>query len=447
MTTTMQLIAKQTVGSGGAASVTFSNIPDSYTDLKLVVSTKNSRSDGTAFATVQFSFNGVTTNRSRRNLSNVSGTADSDSGSDIISVGTSSSATSNTFDNMEVYIPNYTSSNNKSMSIDSTTENNGTAVYQTLGAGLWSSSSVINQITITPTSYNWVEFSEFWLYGISNNTSTQNATVPYASGGDVITTDGTYWYHAFKYSGTFTPSKELSADVLVVAGGGGAGELGGGGAGGVLAFAAQALTSGTASTCVVGGGGTGVSGGSGTNGGNSQFASLTAGVGGGGGVGYNQGISGGSGGGTGRVIAYVGTGTAGQGNNGGYSTNTGDVRTGGGGGGAGGVGGNCTQTSWASGAGGAGTNSVTNWGALSSMLTATSLGVSGYIAGGGGGGGDDVAGTWGAGGSGGGGDGGSSGHTATAGVANTGSGGGGVGVRTNSSKNGGSGLIVVRYAV
>lgn len=459
MTTTMNLIAKQTVGSGGVASVTFSNIPQTFTDLKLVMSLRLV-ANGDNFGNTKISFNGTPAGSvySARNIrGNGSAVASNnfasqDSVFNNYSV-VGSTATSSVFSSSDIYITNYTSTTNaKSLSVDNVTENNGTEAWATLYGSLWNpgTQAAITSITLTANysaSELYSEFSEFALYGISNDTTTQNPTTPYASGGDVITTDGTYWYHAFKYSGVFTPLKDLSADLLVVAGGGGGGDLGGGGAGGVLAFASQSLTVGTASTCTIGAGGTGVTGGDGVNGGNSQFASLTAGVGGGGGVGYAQGKSGGSGGGTGRVIAYIGTGTAGQGNNGGYSTNTGDVRTAGGGGGAGGVGGNATQTSWASGAGGAGTNSVTNWGALSSMLTATSLGVSGYIAGGGGGGGDDVAGTWGAGGSGGGGDGGSSGHTATAGVANTGSGGGGVGVRTNSSKNGGAGLIVVRYAV
>ena len=444
MATTMSLIAKQTVGSSGAATITFSNIPQTFTDLKLVASVRTSQSSTQVNPLI--SFNGSSSNFSYRFMTGNGSSASSSSGSsNPINDVNAANSTANTFSNFEIYIPNYTGSNYKSFGIDSAQETNATTAYEELWAMLWSNTAAITSLTLD-SGANFVEFSTIYLYGISSS-STQNTSVPLASGGDVITTDGTYWYHAFKYSGVFTPLKDLSADLLVVAGGGGGGDLGGGGAGGVLAFASQSLTVGTASTCTIGAGGTGVTGGDGVNGGNSQFASLTAGVGGGGGVGYAQGKSGGSGGGTGRVIAYIGTGTAGQGNNGGYSTNTGDVRTAGGGGGAGGVGGNATQTSWASGAGGAGTNSVTNWGALSSMLTATSLGVSGYIAGGGGGGGDDVAGTWGAGGSGGGGDGGSSGHTATAGVANTGSGGGGVGVRTNSSKNGGAGLIVVRYAV
>jgi hypothetical protein len=449
MTTTMQLIAKQTVGSGGAASITFSNIPQTYTDLKLVIS---ARTTNTQYGeTIRVKPNGLSTNGSAIVFRGSGGGPSSYTYNSILATNNSlgNGATSSVFTSTEVYIPKYTSNTYKSFASESVSENNATDARQDMITSIWASTASITSLTIdndAGSPFSFTEFSSFYLYGISDSITTQATTVPYASGGDVITTDGSYWYHAFKTSGAFTPIKDITADVLVVAGGGAGGELGGGGGGGTLAFASQELLSGTSLTCLVGAGGTAgnFAGGNGTN---SQFASLTAGIGGGGGIGYGQGQSGGSGGGTGRVSAYLGAGTSGQGNNGGYSTNTGDVRTGGGGGGAGGVGGNCTQTSWASGAGGAGTNSVTNWGSLSSMLTATSLGVSSYIAGGGGGGGDDVANTWGAGGSGGGGDGGSNAHTATAGTANTGSGGGGVGVRTNSSKNGGSGLIVVRYAV
>jgi hypothetical protein len=169
MATTYELIDSATVGAGGASSIDFISIPSTYTDLQMLVSTRNSRSDGTAFATIQITFNGSSANRTRRNLVNASGTTASDSGSDIISVGTSSSATSNTFDNMSIYIPNYASSNNKSVSIDSTTENNGTAVYQILSAGLWSSSSAINQITLVATSHNFTQYSTAYLYGIKNS--------------------------------------------------------------------------------------------------------------------------------------------------------------------------------------------------------------------------------------------------------------------------------------
>ena len=126
--------------------------------------------------------------------------------------------TSNTFGNGEIYIPNYRSSNNKSISSDTTTENNATGIYQGLMAQLVTDTNPITSLTLViQGGVNFAEFSTFYLYGISSNTSTQNTSTPYATGGDVITTDGTYWYHAFKYSGTFKPLKGINADVLVVA--------------------------------------------------------------------------------------------------------------------------------------------------------------------------------------------------------------------------------------
>ena len=282
--------------------------------------------------------------------------------------------------------------------------------------------------------------SSITVYGIAN------ADIgAYATGG-IITQDSTYYYHAFGSSGTFTPSRALTADILVVAGGGG-GSGGGGGAGGVLAFASQSLTNGTGYTCTIG------AGGSGSAGSNSQFASLTASVGGGYGGGYNESgalpnPSGGSGGGGGakwNSSLYSqpgGNAVSGQGNNGGSGLSQGPTGNsnvdGGGGGGAGSAGGNASTGQ--GGAGGAGTNSVTNWGSLAAVTAAASIGVNGYIAGGGGGGSYS---TGGAGGVGGGGAG--SVNAGAIGVPNTGSGGGG-GYNGGTGYTGGSGLIIVRYA-
>lgn len=245
----------------------------------------------------------------------------------------------------------------------------------------------------------------------------------------------------------------IPIDLLVIAGGASGGALNGGGAGGVLELTSRLVIPGTTYTCTVGSGGAGVNVGStgtlpGIAGSNSQFGSFTAAVGGGrgaaGGDPANNAGNGGSGGGTARLITFQGLGTAGQGRDGGYSTNTGDARAGAGGGGAGAVGGNCTQTSFACGAGGAGTNVYSSW------ATATTTGVSGFYGGGGGGGADDVANTAPQpGGSGGGGTGGGGNTNGTVGngTANTGSGGGGVGVRraSTNSGSGGSGLVIARF--
>jgi hypothetical protein len=44
MANTFELITSSTVGSGGAASITFTAIPQTYTDLKILYSTRNSGS-------------------------------------------------------------------------------------------------------------------------------------------------------------------------------------------------------------------------------------------------------------------------------------------------------------------------------------------------------------------------------------------------------------------
>ena len=319
--------------------------------------------------------------------------------------------------------------------------------------GLWRNTAPITSITIKPAygaSYI-LAGSTFTVYGIAN------ADVgAYATGG-IITQDANYYYHAFGNSSYFTPTRNLTADILVVAGGGG-GASGGGGAGGVLGFASQSLTSGTGYSCTIGAGGAagvGSSGGSSdpaaSQGGNSQFASLTASVGGGKGArtyddGDTAGGTGGSGGGGGasaNITTTGGSATSGQGyaggGNGGFNASP---YIAGGGGGAGGAGGNGTSSTLA-GIGGIGTNSNSNFTNLATALSVTGTGFNGYLAGGGGGASYGTGGTGGSAVAGGGNGG--SGIAGVAGKPNTGGGGGGGGLATYGG-NGGSGLIIVRYS-
>ena len=456
--TTNNLISRQTVGSAGAATVTFSSIPQTFTDLRVVVSGRSIRSavNDVLYMTV----NGSATTYSSKVLEGNGATPTSYNGgstafSDILGIPAASS-TASVFSNAEIYIPNYTSANYKSISADSVGENNATTAYTDLYAGLWSNTAAITSITLYNTISNFAEFTTISLYGISSNTSTQNTSVPSATGGDVITTDGTYWYHAFIASGTFTPLKALTADCLVVAGGasGGGQYAGGGGAGGVVYDASRSLSS-QNYTVTIGGGGAAIvnSSANGNNGSDTSLGTLV-GTGGGGGANWNgagvNGLTGGSGGGGsmgtsagnttsgGAANQGASTGDTGYGNAGGGGLRAaGNVFLGGGGGGAGGAG--VAATGTVAGNGGAGINTY------SSLLNATSLGVSGYIAGGGGGGAEN--GTGGTGGSGGGGAGGTAGGGTSATV-NTGSAGGGVGYNTTvSSGGGGSGIVLIRYVV
>jgi len=439
------LLEKIVVGAAGASSVTFSSIPQTgYTDLVVKMS---ARGNGAWSNEIRMTFNGTTSGYSNKTLYGQGSTAGSFStGTAYAYSGETPAAnvTASTFSNTEIYIPNYTSANYKSLSVDNVAENNATTNNLLhLVADLWSNTAAITSITIgTDSSWSWVQYSTFYLYGVAK-LGTTPAIVPYATGGDTIMTDGTYWYHAFKASGTFTPATALSCDVLTIGGGGGGGSVGGGGGGGGLLYStSQSLTT-TGYTVTIGAGGAGsgfatnVAGLKGTN---SSFASLTA-IGGGGGASdnFDSVSTGGSGGGgcqgfnTNRSNI-----TAGQGNNGGTGVNSAPNYGSGGGGGAGAAG--STGTSTAGGNGGAGSNTYSTW------LSTTGNGVSGYIAGGGGG--ASISGTAGTGGSGGGGAG-SGTTTGTNGTVNTGGGGGGGGFNPTrpASGSGGSGIVIVRYAV
>jgi hypothetical protein len=431
------LIDKVTVGAAGASSISFSNIPQTgYTDLVLTTSTRSTVGDD--WYTVNFNSTGVGTNMSGKYLFGQSTSAYSGS---IAYLGTieEASYTSNTFASNSHYIPNYASANYKSISTDMTQESNTGTPLAGFLATLWSNTAAITSISIASTSGSIAQYSTFYLYGVAK-LGTTPAIVPYATGGDTIMTDGTYWYHAFKSSGTFTPAKGLFCDVLVVAGGGGGGNtFGGGGAAGGLYYSASNSVTTTGYTVTIGAGGAGATGraSKGTSGSNSQFGVLTAAVGGGGGGSYDtkNGANGGSGGGGGGESGSGGTATSGQGNAGGG----GSGGHGGGGGGAGGAGG--TATGSTIGNGGSGSNTYSSW------LSTVGMGVSGYIAGGGSGGSNNDGTTLGTvnGGAGQGQYG--NGNAATA---NTGSGGGGGGLTGGVDGNGGaggSGIVIVRYAI
>ena len=169
MATTYTLISSVTVGSGGAANITFSSIPSTYTDLLIKVSARNTAS---AAIDVLVSFNGTTTTYSDRILygsGSATGSVTDTGAAGVYGVlNTISTDTASTFSNCEFYIPNYAGSNNKSVSLDSVNENNAAGAYSYLAAGLWASSSAITSIKIAPSSNNLAQYSTAYLYGISN---------------------------------------------------------------------------------------------------------------------------------------------------------------------------------------------------------------------------------------------------------------------------------------
>lgn len=167
MPNTMILISAVTVGSGGASTIDFTSIPQTYTDLCLKISARNSDT-GTA-NNLYVGFNGSTSNQSARKLVGNGSSASSSTDGNIIVNMTAASATANTFNNAEIYIPNYTSSNNKSISMDSVNENNAADATSRLEAGLWSITAAITSINLSGQSGNFVQYSTAYLYGIKNS--------------------------------------------------------------------------------------------------------------------------------------------------------------------------------------------------------------------------------------------------------------------------------------
>lgn len=164
------LISSQTVGSG-VANVTFSSIPQTYTDLVIKLSVRDDSSAGDA-EFIQLQFNGSTANLSSRWMRGNGTNATSSSSSTILEAGISNgpTTTATVFSNCDIYIPNYTSSNNKAVSADSVLENNATFGYSYISAGLWSNTSAITSIKlVNEGSGNFVQYSTFSLYGITKS--------------------------------------------------------------------------------------------------------------------------------------------------------------------------------------------------------------------------------------------------------------------------------------
>ena len=174
MPDTFVKIASVTVGSGGAAEIVLSSIPSTYTDLQLVFSVRS------AFSATRMNLNGQfnasTSGYSYRNLSGDGGSASS--GTNIIGTSafyigemTAATSTASTFTNGSLYVPNYTSSNYKSASVDQVNEANTTTgvAYAVMDAVLWSNTAAITSIRLTAGAGDFAQYSSATLYGIKNS--------------------------------------------------------------------------------------------------------------------------------------------------------------------------------------------------------------------------------------------------------------------------------------
>jgi hypothetical protein len=169
MANTFIKIASATVGSGGAAAIEFTSIPSTYTDLCLKLSARGTNA-AVSIAPILY-LNNDTSAGSFLSLVGNGSSASSNTASGYIDAGVipSANATSSTFGNFEIYIPNYAGSTHKSVNSDSVTENNATEAYANLRALLWANTAAINAIKFTLGAGNYAQYSTATLYGIKNS--------------------------------------------------------------------------------------------------------------------------------------------------------------------------------------------------------------------------------------------------------------------------------------
>ncbi len=172
MAGTYTLIASSTVGSGGTSSFNFTSIPQTYTDLAVLVMLRSTRGN-TNVSDIYAQFNGSSSNLTRTRIFGSGSSVGTDSGN---ALGNAAGNTANTFSSHSFYILNYTTSNYKSYSIDSVTSNNTNSaayIYNSMLSYLWSDTSAITSLEIRDWSdgnaNNLVQYSTAYLYGIKNS--------------------------------------------------------------------------------------------------------------------------------------------------------------------------------------------------------------------------------------------------------------------------------------
>jgi hypothetical protein len=174
MPNTYEVISSVTIGAGGAATMSFTSIPQTYTDLLVKISARNTGTSGNELQ-ILLDVNGNSSAGSWKLLYGNSSATISGSNSGYLQPAHSPTAntTASTFGSAEIYFPNYTSTTiRKSFSSDFATENNSSSANAAiLGfyANLWNNTNAITSLTLTSNVSNFVQHSTAVLYGIKNS--------------------------------------------------------------------------------------------------------------------------------------------------------------------------------------------------------------------------------------------------------------------------------------
>jgi hypothetical protein len=168
----MQPIYTVNVGAGGATSISFNNIPQTYTDLLMVQSMRSTLA-GANWDDVFCQINGATSAIHSTTVVygiNTGITAARGTGGTTLWNGWASGAasTANTFSINQIYIANYSSTGFKQAILDSASEGNSTTQVLGIGAVVHNSNAPITSMRFTSANAaTFVQYSSITLYGIS----------------------------------------------------------------------------------------------------------------------------------------------------------------------------------------------------------------------------------------------------------------------------------------
>jgi len=162
-------IATVTVGSGGASSIDFTNIPSTYSHLQIRAITK-----GSTTSRIWMRFNNVSTGtpydyHSLYGNGTSAGAIADISENEIWLAVDGQSATTDTFTGLIVDILDYSNTNKNKTTRSLGGHSIDSASYWIVWfeSGLWRSTNAINRVTLTASSGTFSQYSTFALYGVN----------------------------------------------------------------------------------------------------------------------------------------------------------------------------------------------------------------------------------------------------------------------------------------
>lgn len=167
MANTHKKLQTVTVGSGGASTIEFTNIPQTYTDLIVKLSARSTRAadeDG-----LGLKINSSTSGYTYVILTGDGSTAGSgNTGFEQLWAGRipGTSVGSNIFSSTEICIPNYAGNGSKSYIVESVTEKNATLAYMSMSSFIQSNTASVTSLTLSAINATLAQHSTATLYGV-----------------------------------------------------------------------------------------------------------------------------------------------------------------------------------------------------------------------------------------------------------------------------------------